>query len=89
MSIYNILSAIAVAALGAAAVTVLPGLSPDVEAGTSAPVSQTDRIEARSPASECSQLAWPYYDVACQHDRTQASGQARVVRIVSTDRLPR
>jgi hypothetical protein len=88
MSIYKVLAAIAAATLGAAVVMVLPGFSPEVEAGISAPASQTERVEARSPGSECAQLAWPYYDVGCQRDRTQAAGQPRVVRVVTTDRLP-
>jgi hypothetical protein len=89
MSIYKILSAIAAAALGAAVVTVLPGFSPDVEAGTSAPAVQADPIPASPPASECTQLAWPYAGLGCQREHGQGSGQTRPIRLITTDRLPR
>jgi len=89
MSVYKVLSAIAAAALGAAVVMALPGFSPNVEAGTSNPVTKTDRLDHRPLGSDCTQQAWPYYDAGCLRDRTQASGQARVVRLVTTDRLPR
>lgn len=97
MLIYRILSAIAAAALGAAVVMVMPGFSPTVEAGTPAmsapaitgPTTKTDRRDDHPLASECTEQAWPYYGANCLRDRTQAAGQARVVRLVTTDRLPR
>jgi hypothetical protein len=89
MLIYRILSAIAAAALGAALVMALPGFSPEVEAGTSAPMIKTDRLDYRPLGSECTQQAWPYYGVNCLRDRAQATGEARVVRLVTTDRLPK
>jgi hypothetical protein len=89
MLIYRILSAIAAAALGAAVVMALPGFSPAVEAGTSAPVVKADRLEDRLLADECTQQAWPYFGANCLHDRTGAAGPARVVRLVTTDRLPK
>jgi hypothetical protein len=89
MSIYKVLSAIAAAALGAAVVMVLPGFSPSVEAGTTAPAVQADRLDSPAPGRACTQQAWPYYAPDCLRDRTQASGEARVVRLVSTDRLPK
>jgi hypothetical protein len=87
MLIYRVLSAIAAAALGALVVMVMPGFSPPVEAGTSAPIAKTDRLDYAPPGSDCAQQAWPYYGTNCL--RTQAAGQARTVRLVSTDRLPR
>jgi hypothetical protein len=89
MSIYKILSAIAAAALGAAVVMVLPGFSPSVEAGTTKPAIQADRLDNQPLGRDCTQQAWPYYAPDCLRDRTQASGEARVVRLVSTDRLPK
>jgi hypothetical protein len=89
MLIYRTLSAFAAAALGAAVVMALPGFSPAVEAGTSAPIVKTDRLDYRPLGSDCTEQAWPYYGVNCLRDRTQAAGQARVVRLVSTDRLPK
>jgi len=87
MLIYRTLSAIAAAAIGAALVMALPGFSPAVEAGTSAPIAKTDRLDYRPLGNECTEQAWPYYGVNCLRDRTQASGQARTVRLVTTDRL--
>jgi hypothetical protein len=89
MLIYRILSAIAAAALGAAVVMALPGFSPAVEAGTSDPIVKTDRLDHRPLGSECTEQAWPYFGANCLRDRTQANGQARMVRLVTTDRLPK
>jgi hypothetical protein len=89
MSIYRILSAIAAAALGAAVMLALPGFSPQVEAGIANPAVKTDRLDYRPRGPECTQQTWPYYRAECLRDRTQASGEARVVRLVSTDRLPK
>jgi hypothetical protein len=88
MLIYRVLSAIAAAALGALVVMVLPGFSPAVEAGTSAPIATTDRLDYHPLGTDCSQQAWPYYGANCLRDRAQAAGQARTVRLVSTDHLP-
>ena len=88
MLIYRTLSAIAAAALGAAVVMALPGFSPAVEAGTSAPIFKTDRLDYRPLGSDCTEQAWPYYGVNCLRDRTRA-GQARTVRHVTLDRLPK
>jgi hypothetical protein len=41
-----------------------------------------------SVGSGCSEKAWPYYESNCVRDLRQSIGRARVVRIVSTDRLP-
>jgi hypothetical protein len=103
MLIFRVLSAIAAAALGAAVVMVMPGLSPAVEAGTPALSAaaipapavipalavNADRHDDRPLVSECTEQAWPYYGANCLHDRTQAAGQPRVVRLVTTDRLPK
>jgi hypothetical protein len=93
MLIYRTLSAIAAAAVGAALVMALPGFSPAVEAGTSDPIVKTDvktdRLDHRPLGDTCTEQAWPYYGANCLRDRSQASGQARVVRLVTTDRLPK
>jgi hypothetical protein len=88
MLIYRALSAVAAAALGAAVMMALPGFSPAVEAGTSAPMVKTDRLDYRPLANDCAERAWPYYSANCLRDRSQATGQARTVRLVTTDRLP-
>jgi hypothetical protein len=88
MLIYRALSAIAAAALGAAVMMALPGFSPTVAAGTSDPMVKTDRLDYRPTGNDCTQRAWPYYGANCLRDRSQATGQARTVRLVTTDRLP-
>jgi hypothetical protein len=90
MSIYRILSGITAAALGAAAVLALPGFSPEVEARTPPLVVKSDRLDVRTAGKDCTQQAWPYYEANCIRDRNQPGGQARVVRVITTDRhLPR
>ena len=88
MLIYRILSAVAAAAFGAAIMMALPGFSPAVEAGTTDPMVKTDRLDFRPLGTECTERAWPYYGANCLRDRTQVAGQARTVRLVTTDRLP-
>jgi hypothetical protein len=80
MLIYRALSAVGAAACGAALVLALPGFSPEVEAGTTAPPI---KAESAPVVDTCAQQAWPYYDANCLRDQAPA----RVVRIVSTDRL--
>jgi hypothetical protein len=87
MLIYKGLSAIAAAAFGAALVVALPGFSPEVEAGTPAPVVKSDRLDLRPVATSCTQQAWPYYETDCLRDRTKVTGQAHSVRLVTTDRM--
>ena len=89
MSPYKFLSAITAAALGAGVVMVLPGFSPGVEAGTANPAIMADVPDNRPLGLDCAQQTWPYYPPNCLRDRTQASGEAKVVRLVSTDRLPK
>jgi len=89
MLIYRALSAVAAAALGATVVMALPGFSPAVEAGTTDSMVKTDRPDHRPVGSECTERAWPYYGANCLIDRAQAAGQARTVRLVTTDRLPK
>jgi hypothetical protein len=85
MTISKTISAIAAAAIGAAVILALPGFSPQVEAGTGthSPAVKGDRLTGAA----CSQRAWPYYEPQCLRDAKNVRGQARVVRIVSTDKL--
>jgi hypothetical protein len=87
--IYKTLSAFAAAALGAALVLALPGFSPEVEARTPPPVVKADRLDLRPTGQACTQQAWPYYEATCLRDRNQPQGQARTVRVVTTDRIAR
>lgn len=88
MLINKILPAIAAMALGAAVVLALPGFSHEADASTPAKVVKGDRLDVRPLGKDCTQQAWPYYETTCLRDRTQSTGgQARPVRMVTTDRL--
>jgi hypothetical protein len=87
MLIHQVLSGAAAAVVGAAVVLAVPGFSPSVEAQTSNPAVKTDRLDYRPLGTACSERAWPYYGPECLRDRREVAGKARVVRIVSIDRL--
>ena len=57
----------------------------------SAPVlgAKGDRVYARPIGAACAAREWPYFEAACLRDPKQPFGQARQVRLVSSDRLPR
>ena len=59
------LSAIAIAAFVAAALTVLPGFAPQVEASVPAPLAKADRLDIRTAGRDCSQQAWPNIEASC------------------------
>jgi hypothetical protein len=82
-AIYSVAAAAIVAAAFAAALSV----PAQVEARGSVPGIKADRADARPLAGDCSQNAWPYFEAACLRDTRNAFGQARDVRLVSTDRL--
>ncbi len=79
------LSAIAVAAFIAAALTVLPGFAPRVEASVPAPLAKADRLDIRPVGRDCSEQAWPNFEASC----LRKEGSKLVVmqaRVVTTDR---
>ena len=59
------ISAIAIAAFVAAALTVLPGFAPQVEASVPAPLAKADRLDIRTAGRDCSQQAWPNIEASC------------------------
>ena len=75
------------AALVAAGFIALPMMS---QVRASAPMlgAKGDRVDARPIGSSCSTREWPYFETSCLRDAKQPFGQARQVRLVSTDRLP-
>jgi len=83
-AIYAIFVAVAVAGTF---VTTL-SISADVEARGSVPGAKADRADTRPLARDCSEKAWPYFEATCLRDTRNPFGQAREVRLVSTDRLP-
>ena len=58
-------SAIAVAAFIAAALTVLPGFAPQVEASTPQPLAKGDRLDIHAVGRGCSEQAWPNFEASC------------------------
>jgi len=77
------LSALAIAAFIAAALTVLPSFAPEVEAGvSSAPLAKSDRLDIRANGPDCSRQTWPNFDAACLRRAGSPVGlsTARVIR---------
>lgn len=59
------LSAIAIAAFIAAALTILPGFAPRVEASVPVALTKSDRLDFRAIGKDCSQRAWPNFESSC------------------------
>jgi hypothetical protein len=59
------LSAIAIAAFIAAALTLLPGFAPRVEAAVPVAVTKADRLDIRPIGKDCSKQAWPNFEASC------------------------
>lgn len=81
------LSAVAVAAVAAAALTVLPGFAPTVEASTPQALAKADRLDIRPVGRDCSQKAWPNFEASCLRlaGTTTTVGKAR---LVTAERTP-
>ena len=80
-----------VAAISAAAllagltVTVVSGLSSNVEAHMLP--TKGDRLDLKTYGAACSTRAWPHFETTCLRDTTSPTREARVIRFVTTDRL--
>ena len=81
------LSAIAVAAGVAAALTVLPGFAPNVEASVPLALAKADRLDIRPVGRECSQQTWPNLEASCLR-RAGTKAVVRQARLVTADRTP-
>jgi len=81
------ISAIAIAALVAAALTVLPGFAPTVEASVPQPLAKSDRLDIQTIGRDCSQQAWPNFESSCLR-RAGTKANVREVRLVTADRTP-
>src|SRR6266478_3564577 len=78
-------SAVAIAAFIAAALTLLPGFAPQVEASVPQPLAKADRLDIRPLGRDCSEQAWPNFEAAC----LRSAGTKAVVhqaRLVTADR---
>lgn len=80
-------SAIFVAAGVAAALTVLPGFAPTVEASVPQPLAKGDRLDIHTVGRDCSQQAWPNFEASCLR-RAGSKANVREARLVTADRTP-
>ncbi|CUU18379.1 hypothetical protein ABIB94_002149 [Bradyrhizobium sp. JR7.2] len=81
------ISAIAIAAFVAAALTVLPGFAPSVEASVPQPLAKSDRLDIRTVGRDCSQQAWPNFEASCLR-QAGTKANIREARLVTADRTP-
>jgi hypothetical protein len=81
------LSAIAVAAFIASALTVLPGFAPQVEASVPVALAKGDRLDIRTVGANCSQQAWPNFEASCLRV-VGTKTMIREARLVTADRTP-
>jgi hypothetical protein len=86
-SAHRAISVLAVAAVIAGALTIIPATSEQVEARAPLNSGKGDRLDSRPIGRACSEQAWPYYEAGCLKDRRQAMSQAKATRIVTADRL--
>jgi hypothetical protein len=81
------LTAVAIAACVAAALTILPGFAPTVEASVPQALAKADRLDIRPIGTDCSQQAWPNFEASC----LRAAGSKALIRqarLVTADRTP-
>ena len=81
------ISAIAIAAFFAAALAILPGFAPQVEASVPHVLAKADRLDIRPIGRDCSQQAWPNFEASC----LRVAGTKTMIqeaRLVTADRTP-
>ena len=81
-------SAVAAAAFIAAALTVLPGFAPQVEASVPQALAKADRLDIRIVGKDCSQQAWPNFEATCLRAAGSKAATIREARLVTADRTP-
>ncbi len=80
-------SAIAVAAFVAAALSILPGFAPQVEASVPQALAKGDRLDIHTVGRNCSEQAWPNFQASCL--RVAGSRiMIRQARLVTAGRTP-
>ena len=79
------LSAVAVAAFTAAALTILPGFAPQVEASVPQALAKSDRLDIRPIGRDCSAQAWPNFEASCLRTAFTRK-EVRQARLVTADR---
>jgi hypothetical protein len=81
------LSALAFAGVVAAALTVLPGFAPQVEASVPQALAKADRLDIRPVGRDCSQQAWPNFEASCLR-KAGTKASIREARLVTANRIP-
>jgi hypothetical protein len=81
------LSAISLAACAAAALTILPGFAPTVEASVPQALAKSDRLDFRPIGRDCSEQAWPRFEASCLR-RAGTKTEVREARLVTAERRP-
>ncbi|SHL06137.1 hypothetical protein SAMN05444159_4888 [Bradyrhizobium lablabi] len=76
------LSAIAISAFIAAAVFILPGFAPQVEAGAPVALQKSSRLVIHTVDRGCTKQTWPNFSAPCLH----GNGAKLEPRFVSADR---
>ncbi|HEY0331116.1 MAG TPA: hypothetical protein VGC77_18705 [Rhodopseudomonas sp.] len=80
------LSAVAIAAFVAAALTLLPGFAPQVEASVPVALAKSDRLDIRPVGRDCSQQAWPNFEASCLRTAGAKTLTIHEARLVTTER---
>ena len=78
------ISAVAVAAFIAAALTVLPGFAPKVEASEPVALAKSDRLPVKTIGANCAQQSWPNIEASCLKGSNK--GLVREARLVTAER---
>jgi hypothetical protein len=81
------LSAVAIASFIAAALTVLPGFAPQVEASVPQALAKADRLDIHPVGRDCSQQAWPNFETSCLR-KAGTKAAIREARLVTASRIP-
>jgi hypothetical protein len=81
------LYAVAIAGFFAAALTVLPGFAPQVEASVPQALAKADRLDIHPVGRDCSQQAWPNFEASCLR-KAGTKAAIREARLVTANRIP-
>lgn len=76
------LSVIAISAFMVAALFVLPGFAPQVEAGEPVALQKSNRLDIHIVGQGCAKQTWPNFSAPCLHGK----GAKLEPRLVSADR---
>jgi hypothetical protein len=79
------LTALAIFGLLGAAVVVLPGFAPQVEAGETVALAKGDRLDIRPVVRNCPQQVWPNFEASCLRD-SESGVMIREARLVTSRR---